>query len=131
METETISQTYFFEDIEPDEVYDTYMNTNRHFAFTGTECEISTEIGGTCTMYDGYIVAENIRLEPGKLIEQSWTAKEEGWPEGHLSYIKIELEAQKEGTQLTLEHREVPKALKDSLDKGWKEYYWEPMETYF
>lgn len=131
MDTETINQTHFFEDIEPDEVYGAYMSSNRHSAFTGTECELSKDIGGACTMYDGYITAENIRLEPGRLIEQSWIAREEQWPEGHQSVIKIRLKAKDEGTELTLEHREVPKALADSISKGWYEYYWEPMELYF
>lgn len=131
METDTIKQTFFFEDIEPDEVYDTYMSTNRHSAFTGTECEMSTETGGMCTMYDGYITAENLRLDPCKLIEQSWIAREEGWPEGHKSYIRIELRVKENGTELIFEHREVPFALKESLAKGWYEFYWEPMELYF
>ena len=131
METTIINQTHFFEDIEPDEVYAAYMNTNRHSAFTGSDCEVSTEIGGICTLYDGYIEAENMQLEPGRLIEQSWVAKEDSWPPGHKSFIKIILEAKSEGTLLTLEHRDVPVGLQDTLSRNWNEKYWEPMDMYF
>ena len=127
----TILQTFFFDHIDPEEVYDAYMSENKHSVFTSSECEISKSIGGQCTMYDGYIQARNLVLERGKVIEQQWMAQEDEWPEGHESVIRIVLESQKGGTLLTLTHSGVPDSLKDTLEKGWLTYYWEPMEEYF
>ena len=128
---ETINQTYFFPDITPEEVFEAYMNENRHATFTAAGCQISRDVGGKCIMYDGYIEAENVKLQPGKLIEQKWVAKEDSWPEGHQSVIQIKLEEKDDGTQLTLVHSDVPPDLKSTLEKGWKDRYWEQMNDYF
>lgn len=128
---ETINQTYFFEDITPEEVYEAYMHENRQATFTASGCQMNEEIGGKCIMYDGYIEAENVKLEPGKLIEQKWVAKEDQWPEGHQSTIRITLEEKDAGTQLTLVHTDVPPELKDSLEQGWIDHYWTQMTDYF
>lgn len=128
---QTIHQTYFFEHITPEEVYQAYTNENKHSTFTASECEISRQVGGHCSMYDGYIEAENVSLVPGKHIEQKWAAKEDTWPDGHWSLVKIELEDKNKGTLLTLTHSDVPDDLKDSLEKGWVEHYWEQMDDYF
>jgi activator of HSP90 ATPase len=107
------------------------MNSSKHSAFTGSDCEISNEIEGECFMYDGYILATNLELVPSKLIAQSWVAMEDEWPEGHFSTISIELTPKEEGTLITFTHSDVPDALNEALAKGWYEYYWEPLESYF
>ncbi len=127
----TIDQTYFLQDIDPVEVYEAYMSSSKHSAFTGSVCKLSKKIGGACTMFDGYILATNLELEPGKLIVQSWVAMEDEWPEGYVSIIKIALTSKENGTLITFTHSDVPEALNDSLAKAWYEYYWEPLESYF
>lgn len=123
----TIDQTYFLQDIDPVEVYEAYMSSSKHSAFTGSDCKLSKKIGGACTMFDGYILATNLELEPGKLIVQSWVAIEDEWPEGYVSIIKIALTSKENGTLITFTHSDVPEALNDSLAKAWYEYYWEPL----
>lgn len=126
-----IQQTYFFEYISPEEVYEAYMNPNKHSVFTGSDCDISDQIGGKCSMYDGYIQAENVELIPGKKIVQKWVAGEEAWPEAHYSTITLELSDKNGGTQLQFTQTDVPDSLVESLSQGWIDHYWEPMSDYF
>lgn len=128
---QTIEQTYFFKGTTPAEVYEAYMNEEKHSAFTGSECAISTAIGGKCSYYDGYIEAENLQLKPGKLIEQYWVAMEEDWPAGHRSKLTLIFEGQENGTLMTCAHTQVPDLLRNSLAQGWIDYYWEPMAAFF
>ena len=53
------------------------------------------------------------------------------WPEGHYSTLTIELEADGDGTRLTLTQENVPDDKSDEIDDGWHQYYWEPMKEYF
>lgn len=127
----TIQQSVFFEFVSPEEVYEAYMNPNKQAVYTDSECDMPQQIGGRCFMYDGYIEAVNIELVPGKLIVQQWKAYEDKWPEGHMSEIRISLEEKDGGTLLSFTHSDVPDDLKDALESGWTEYYWEPMQDYF
>lgn len=128
---ETINQTYFFEGVTPVEVYEAYMNENQQATYTGSSCSMSDRPGGKCVMHGGYIEAENIELELGKLIKQKWVAKEEDWPPNHQSTLSIKLDPKQNGTELQLVHADVPDPIKDSLEKGWITYYWEPMSDFF
>lgn len=126
-----IQQTYFFEYISPEEVYEAYMNPNKHSVFTGSDCDISDQHGGKCSMYDGYITAVNVELIPGEKIVQKWIANEESWPEGHFSVITLELKDKNGGTELIFTQTDVPDDLVESLSQGWIDHYWEPMADYF
>lgn len=120
----TIHQSVMFS-CTPHELYDMLMNSEQHSAFTGAEAVISSRETGTFTAYDGYIEGKNLELVPGKKIVQKWRADD--WPKGHYSIVTFEFFPQKYGAKLIFTQKEVPKQFSSSIEKGWKEWYWEPM----
>ena len=129
MKTGTIRQTVTLPG-PPEAVYRALMTTKGHAAFTGAPARISPRVGGTFTAWDGYIHGKNLKLVPGKRIEQTWRPSEEGWPSDHFSTVTFVLAKSPEGTRLTFTHAKVPAEHVAHLSSGWKESYWDPLRAY-
>lgn len=114
----------------PGEVYEAFMDPQKHSDFTHTETTGSQEVGGEVSAGDGYISARNIELKRGEKIVQEWTTSQ--WPKGYPpSILQLDLKEVDGGTELTMTHSKVPDGQADDYTEGWKEYYWEPMAEYF
>jgi len=124
MASKTIKQTVEIK-ADPKEVYDAFMDPKKHAKFTGAKAKISDKVGGKFSVFDGYAEGENLEIEPGKKIVQTWRASD--WPEGHLSKITIKLTKMGKGTKLTFTHTGVPEDFFEDIKQGWVEYYWEPI----
>ncbi len=114
----------------PMEVYEAYVDGEKQTEFTGSKATSDTKVGGEFTAWDGYIKGKYLELEPGGKIVQEWTSTDfaEGTPP---SRFEITLKEAKGGTELTMIHSGVPEDAAEDIDKGWKDYYWEPMKKYF
>lgn len=130
METTSIHQVTIF-NTTPQAFYAAFMDSGLHTAITGSTAEISQESGGGFSAHDGYCFGHNQVLIPGQLIEQSWTALDENWPEGHLSTIRLELSDQDGKTLLHFSHEQVPLSAAESIEDGWNTYYWTPFQQHF
>jgi len=115
--------------VSPNEVYDAYLDSRRHARFTGQAAKMSRVEGGRFTAGDTYISGYNLELVPGKRIVQAWRASE--WPEGEYSILRLELKKKGKGSVLTVDHVGIPDKFRDGVDKGWYEFYWDPMKEYF
>jgi activator of HSP90 ATPase len=115
---------------EPEEVYDSWLDSRRHSAMTGAEAHASAKAGAEFTAWDGYISGRNIALERPRRIVQSWRTSQfaETDPE---SRIEVLLEKVAGGTKLTLHHSNVPDGHTSYRDGGWQDYYFAPMQAYF
>jgi activator of HSP90 ATPase len=98
----------------------------KHSAITGSEAEISNEVGGKIWAYDGYITGENLELVPEKKIVQKWRGSD--WPEGHFSKATFKLDKTKNGTKLTFTQTSVPEEFFEDVAHGWYEFYWDPIK---
>jgi len=127
MKTKTITQTVFF-DASPAEVYDALMDSDKHSQFTGGKAIISREVGGAFSDWNGYIDGINKELVPGKKIVQTWRAKEDFWPRDHYSIVTFLLTKENGLTKLEFIHEDVPEDCFSSIEKGWEDFYWEPMK---
>jgi activator of HSP90 ATPase len=123
-----ILQTVTFP-VSPHEVYEALMDSKKHAAITGGAAEISREIGGSFSAYDGYITGQNLELIPDRKIVQSWRAVD--WEQDVFSTITFELTAVPEGTRLDFSHRDVPDGTEEEFTQGWIDNYWEPMKVFF
>ena len=113
----------------PERVYDAYMDSKKHAAFTGSPAKMSQTVGAKFTAWEGYIIGKNLKLEKGKKIVQEWTTTE--WPEGYPpSRLEITLTKTKEGTALKMVHSKVPASQRDDYAQGWRDYYWAPLKSY-
>lgn len=105
------------------------MDGKIHSEFTGAKAEIENKAGGTFSVWDGYAAGENVKLVPGEEIVQSWRASD--WPEGVVSQVRYRLHAKNDGCEIEFEHKDVPKEFESDIEKGWHEFYWEPLKKYF
>ena len=88
--------------------------------------EISREVGGTFTLFGGYITGRHVELVPDERIVQAWRTG--GWDPGVYSIVKFEVVEQGSGTKIVFDHTGFPKGEAEVLASGWKAHYWEPLE---
>ena len=129
MKTGTIRQTVLLP-AEPAEVYRALMTTKGHTGFTGAPSKISPRVGGQFIAWGGYIHGQNLKLVPGKRIEQTWRPTEETWPSNYFSKVTYVLTPTRSGTRLQFTHSKVPAEHVGHLSSGWKESYWQPLRAY-
>jgi uncharacterized protein YndB with AHSA1/START domain len=114
----------------PAQIYDAWLDSESHTAMTGGGATASPVVGGSFTAWDGYISGQNLALEPGRRIVQSWRTTR-FTPEDADSEIEVLLEPVAGGTLLTLRHTNVPDGHTGYQDGGWQQHYFEPMKQYF
>jgi uncharacterized protein YndB with AHSA1/START domain len=114
----------------PAAVYDAWLDSRAHGAMTGAKASQSPRIGAKVTAWDGYISGQNLELEPGRRIVQSWrtTKFTEADPD---SRIAVTLRPVPGGTRLILRHSRVPDGHTSYEDGGWQNSYFTPMKAYF
>lgn len=86
---------------------------------------ISREVGGTFTLFGGYITGRHLEMVPDELLVQAWRAG--GWKPGDYSIVKFALSGEGSACKLVLEHRGFPEGQGKSLAYGWGVHYWEPL----
>jgi uncharacterized protein YndB with AHSA1/START domain len=114
----------------PRQLYDAWMSSREHGAFTGDAALIEARVNGGFSAFSGYITGRTLELEPPRRIVQSWRTTEfpEGSPDSRLEVI---FEAVTGGTRLTLRHSQLPGGQGPQYETGWKENYFVPMAGYF
>jgi activator of HSP90 ATPase len=121
-----IQQTVTFK-AGPHEVYEALMDSAKHAAFSAGAAEISREVGGGFSAYDGYISGKNLKLISDREIVQSWRAVD--WPEGKFSTVTFILLPIPEGTRLNFTHADVPDGTEEEFTQGWIDNYWTPLKA--
>ncbi len=117
-------------DASPVEVYEAYLNPEKHAAFTGSPATGSPRVGGKFTAWDGYIQGKFLELEKGKKIVHEWKTTE--WPaEYPPSIIELTFKPKGRKTVLTMVHSKAPAEQTADYEEGWMEWYWEPLKRYF
>lgn len=113
----------------PKRIYEAFMSSKEHGAFTGGPAEIDASVGGAFSCHGGRVVGRNVELVPGRRIVQAWRGGD--WPEGVYSIVKFELSENGGGTKLVMDHDGVPDSVYPQIEGGWPMIYWEPMKKYF
>ena len=111
-------------------IYKAWLSSKMHAAFTGSAARIDPTVGGTFSVWDGYITGKNTQLEPYSRIIQSWRTTE-FLAQAPDSRLEIVLKAVPEGTRITLKHSRIPEDQAEEYKRGWKEFYFSPMQAYF
>ena len=114
----------------PDEVYRALTDATLHAAFTGDVYTGDAVEGGAFTSFSGYASGVHEKLEPGRLIVQSWRTTEfpDDAPSSRLEFV---LEEVPDGTELTMTHSELPPDQAENYRQGWIDYYWTPLRAHF
>jgi activator of HSP90 ATPase len=115
---------------DPEKVYQAWLDSAKHSAFTGSPAEIDSRKGGRFTAWDGYIEGTTLELQPFNRILQSWRTTE--FPESSPdSLLEVLLAPESRGTRLTLNHTNIPDGQAETYRQGWEDYYFAPMLIYF
>lgn len=111
------------------EIYNAWLDSEKHGKMTGGVANCSTEVGGKFTAWDEYISGTNKLLVTNAEIVQTWrTVEFEESDED--SELIIRLKDTEGGCELTLIHNNIPEGQTQYKD-GWLENYLEPMKIYF
>jgi uncharacterized protein YndB with AHSA1/START domain len=111
-------------------IYEAWLDSRGHTEMTGGEAEMSAEVGGVVSAWDGYISGRNLELVPHTRIVQSWRTTQFTEQDAD-SRIIVTLTRAPGGTNLTLEHRNVPDGQTSYEKGGWQSHYFEPMQRFF
>ena len=113
----------------PTEIYNAWLSSEGHTTMTGSPAMASSRVGETFEAWDGYITGENLALEPGRRIVQSWRTTEFNSVEQD-SLLEILLVPAFEQTKLVLRHSKLPEH-GTQYEQGWEDAYFTPMGSYF
>ena len=69
----------------PNNLYEILMDDTSWKAFTQSNAQISKEIGGVFSIFDGAVTGINVQLQENKLIVQKWRFS--SWADGHYSNV--------------------------------------------
>ncbi|MCS6971465.1 MAG: SRPBCC domain-containing protein [Leptospiraceae bacterium] len=112
------------------QVYDAWLDSAQHTAMTGKKAVMSREVGGSFSVWDGYVEGKNLLLIENRKIVQSWRAKE-FHDEDPDSVVAIQLSEKFGVTEVEIEHSDLPPGKAAEYQEGWFEYYVDPMQRYF
>lgn len=121
----TIKQTVIFKG-SPKTVYAYLADAKQHAKLIGDKVKMTSKIGDKFTAYGGSVEGQNLVLEPGGKIVQTW--RYEDWPKGHFSVAIYEFKKAGKNTVLNFTQISVPDDKADDIAQGWKDYYWEPLK---
>ncbi|MCB0730536.1 MAG: SRPBCC domain-containing protein [Ignavibacteriae bacterium] len=116
--------------VEPKVVYNAWLDSKEHSAFTNTKAEIEKKVGSKFSAGDGYISGQNELLHMNKRIVQSWRTTDFN-DEDNDSNLEILFEKVNKGTKVSIVHTNLPKDSGKYYRKGWKDHYFKPMKEYF
>ncbi len=115
-------------DATPARIYGVLTNAGEFSEMTGgAPTEFDAKAGGAFSIFDGTIFGINIECVLDERLVQAWRVDD--WEPGVFSIVRFDLEAEKTGTRVALEHTGFPEDQRDDLDEGWRLYYWEPLRT--
>jgi activator of HSP90 ATPase len=127
--SKTIVQDVLFKNTTPKQLYDLYMDGEKHSIATGAPANITATEGSSYSAHNGYITGKNLQLIKDRLIVQTWRAQ--SWSSDDIdSTFIIYLEPQGEDVLLHAVHANVPDNAMESLNAGWHKMYWEPWKLY-
>lgn len=113
----------------PSEVYDAWLDSDKHTKMTESPANIDSIIGSKFTAHDGYITGDTLELEEGSRIVQSWRTTHFDDSEDD-SRLEVIFEPADEGCKVTINHSNLPPH-GTQYESGWVDYYIKPMQKYF
>jgi uncharacterized protein YndB with AHSA1/START domain len=119
-----LKKTYFI-GVPPDTVWRALTEPSVIDVWGGGPAEMSAEPGAPFSLWGGEIHGTVMEAEPPvRLVEEWWGGPD--WAEP--SVVTFLLEAEGDGTLVTLLHTGVPDGVAGDFDAGWDDYYMIPLK---
>jgi activator of HSP90 ATPase len=126
--TRAIEQTARFKST-PADLYELFMDSDKHSAATGAPARISRKVGGKWSAFGGMICGKNLAFVPGRMIVQAWRSR--AWKKADPdSILVVRFEKVPAGARVHLTHVGVPQHDHKGVTQGWLHYYWAPWKRY-
>ncbi|MEM5775887.1 MAG: SRPBCC domain-containing protein [Anaerolineaceae bacterium] len=115
--------------VRPELLYSIWLSSRQLSEFTGSPANIDSRVGGSFTVWNGFISGRNLVLIPGRQIVQAWRTTD--FPaDAPDSTLDLTFEAYTGGTVLTLVHRDLPADQVEDYRLGWTEQFLQPLKDY-
>ncbi len=115
----------------PERVFRAWLSSKEHSAFTGSEAKITGHEGTRHSAYGGYIHGWVLSVNSTKRrFVQAWRTTEFS-PEHLDSLVSVKISKSKGGARVTLTHTDIPEGQGARYQKGWDEFYFEPLKKFF
>jgi activator of HSP90 ATPase len=112
---------------EPSDIYSALTNPFTIELWSGYPAEMSTEPGSEFSLWDGDISGKNIEFIQDKKVVQQWFFGDQQVE----SIVTITIMPEREYSQVTIEHSNIPDNDFDDIAEGWKEYYIDAINNFF
>lgn len=113
----------------PDRLFDMYLDSEQHSAFTGSPITISSEPGAEFRAFDGVLTGPILQVVPKRLIVQSWRSP--NWTDNDVdSTLILTFLPEGDGGRIELTHVNVVESDFAGVSHGWEKYYWTPWRNY-
>jgi activator of HSP90 ATPase len=112
---------------EPSDVYSAITNPYTVELWSGYPAQMSTEPGSEFSLWEGDITGKNLEFIQDKKIVQEWYFGEQS----EKSMVTISIAPDRENTQVTVEHTNIPDEEFSGIAEGWREYYIGAITTFF
>jgi len=104
---------------EPSDVYSALTNPYTIELWSGYPAEMSEVPGSDFSLWDGDITGKNIEFIKDKKVVQEWYFGEQN----EKSIVTVTILPDKEYSQVTVEHTNIPDEDFKEIAEGWREYY--------
>ena len=104
---------------EPSDVYSALTNPYTIELWSGYPAEMSEVPGSDFSLWEGDITGKNIEFIKDKKVVQEWYFGEQN----EKSIVTITIQPDKEYSQVTVEHTNIPDEDFAEIAEGWREYY--------
>jgi len=104
---------------EPSDVYSALTNPLTIEVWSGYPAIMSEEPGSEFSLWEGDITGRNLEFIKDRKIVQEWYFGEQT----DKSIVTISIQSDKEDSQVTVEHTNIPDKDFTGIAEGWREYY--------
>ena len=104
---------------EPSDIYSALTNPYTIELWSGYPAQMSTEPGSEFSLWEGDITGMNIEFIQDKKIVQEWYFGDQK----EKSLVNITITPDREFSNVTVEHSNIPDADFNDIAEGWREYY--------
>ncbi len=104
---------------EPSDVYSALTNPFTIEVWSGYPAIMSEEPGSEFSLWEGDITGRNLEFIKDRKIVQEWYFGEQT----DKSIVTISIQSDKEDSQVTVEHTNIPDKDFTGIAEGWREYY--------
>jgi len=112
---------------EPSDVYSALINPFTIELWSGYPAIMSEEPGSEFSLWEGDITGINLEFIKDRKIVQEWYFGEQT----DKSIVTISIQSDKEDSQVTVEHTNIPDKDFADIAEGWREYYIGAIANFF